>query len=61
MEGFECSVNQTTGALTAMTNLGANVGVYFPRAIISRHKIVNADFNSTTATAGSCSNSYFGG
>ena len=36
-EGVEQSVNTTTGALTA-TNL------YYPRALVSRHKVLNTDF-----------------
>ena len=36
-EGIEQLVNTTTGALTA-------TGLYYPRALVSRHKVLNTDF-----------------
>lgn len=40
-EGLEPTINMTTGSVGQLV-ASAN---YFPRALISRHKIVNADFN----------------
>ena len=55
-EGLECSVAATTGTLTATAN-------FFPRAIISRHKIINPDFNPVilNPVAGSVANLYMSG
>ena len=52
------SVSPSTGNLTATTN-------YFPRAIISRHKVINADFcmpaytQTSTITAGAVNNAFY--
>jgi hypothetical protein len=57
-EGRECTVSE--GALTITGN-------YFPRSIISRHKIINPDFNAMQVGANgavlpnSCTNVYFAG
>jgi len=63
-EGFECSVDPAAGVLLPVQNLGGNVASYFPRAIISRHKIINADFNGaqsggSATLANSAINTYF--
>jgi hypothetical protein len=50
---LEYTVDTGTGALTATTN-------YFPRAIISRHKIINPDFcMQVPGTANGINNIYF--
>ena len=45
LEGLERSVVPSTGVLTPMVNPNGGAGYYFPRAIISRHKVLNADFS----------------
>ena len=47
-EGLECTVTATSGALATTAN-------FFPRAIISRHKIINPDFNPQILTNGASS------
>lgn len=62
IEGGEYTV-ASNGVLTAMslTSSGSNYYVYFPRAIISRHKVINADFSMGDApnTNGVTNNVYY--
>jgi hypothetical protein len=68
-EGLEYQVTGVNNAANGATN-GTLIATtnYFPRAIISRHKIINADFNyvpfgntTSVATVGGVGNYYMAG